>query len=172
LNAADFSPVAVEMGKLFAQARQLANITWTVANIQEMPWPTGTFDAVISCETIEHVPRPRVAVAELARVLRPGGRLFLSTPNYFNLAGVHRIYARWLRGRRFQEEGQPINHFTLLPRVAAWVRRAGMEVLRVRSVNHSIPFPRRPGITLRTLESAPFPFPWLGNNSLILAKKR
>jgi SAM-dependent methyltransferase len=39
------------------------------------------FDAVVSFETIEHLPDPERFVAECARVLRPGGRLFVSTPN-------------------------------------------------------------------------------------------
>src|SRR4029077_3792404 len=39
------------------------------------------FDAVVSFETIEHVPDPGRFVAECARVLRPGGLLLVSTPN-------------------------------------------------------------------------------------------
>jgi len=39
------------------------------------------FDTVVSFETIEHVPDPERFVAECARVLKPGGRLIVSTPN-------------------------------------------------------------------------------------------
>jgi ubiquinone/menaquinone biosynthesis C-methylase UbiE len=172
LTAADYSPAAVAMGQSFAASAQLHNIDWCVADIQRLPWPDGCFDTVVSCETIEHVPAPRSAIAELARVLRPGGKLFLTVPNYFNLAGVHRIYRKLVRGERFQEEGQPINHFTLLPQISHWVRRAGIAVLKIRSVNHSVPYPGRPGITLRALESAPFPFPWLGNNSMVIGRRK
>src|SRR5262249_27760351 len=82
-------------------------------------------DTVISCETIEHVPDPSRAVAELAQVLKPGGRLFLTTPNYFGPFGLYRAYLR-LRRRRFTEVGQPINQLTLLPRTLRWIRRAGL----------------------------------------------
>jgi SAM-dependent methyltransferase len=39
------------------------------------------FDAVVSFETVEHVPDPERFVSECARVLRPGGTFILSTPN-------------------------------------------------------------------------------------------
>jgi SAM-dependent methyltransferase len=41
----------------------------------------GTFDAVVSFETVEHVADPEGFVAECRRVLRPGGLLVMSTPN-------------------------------------------------------------------------------------------
>jgi ubiquinone/menaquinone biosynthesis C-methylase UbiE len=171
LTAADFSPAAVAKAREHAASTRLSNIEWCVADIQSMPWADSSFDAVISCETIEHVPDPRRAVRELSRVLRPGGRLFLTVPNYLNFAGLHRIYRRVFRGETYREEGQPINHFTMLPLVAGWVRRSGVRIASVRSVNYSIPYPGRPGILLHALEGAPFPFPWLGNNGMIIGTK-
>lgn len=171
LTAADFAETAITKGKAYAQSEKLFNIAWRVADIQSMPWSDGQFDVVVSCETIEHVPDPRTALGELARVLRPGGLLYLTFPNYFSLAGLHRIYRRVLRGEQFREEGQPINQFTMIPQVRRWVQLRGLQVLKVRSVNHSLPFPRRPGITLPWLDGAPFPFTWIGNNSLICARK-
>jgi 2-polyprenyl-6-hydroxyphenyl methylase/3-demethylubiquinone-9 3-methyltransferase len=41
----------------------------------------GTFDAVCCMELIEHVPDPAVLIADLAAMLKPGGRLFMSTLN-------------------------------------------------------------------------------------------
>jgi ubiquinone/menaquinone biosynthesis C-methylase UbiE len=43
-----------------------------------LPWPDGTFDLVVSLEALEFFPRPRHALAEMARVLRPNGRLIVS----------------------------------------------------------------------------------------------
>ncbi len=46
-----------------------------------LPFPSRRFDLVVSTECIEHTPDPRAAVKEMARVLRPGGRIVLTCPN-------------------------------------------------------------------------------------------
>lgn len=46
-----------------------------------LPLNSASIDQVVSFETIEHVPDAHAFVAELRRVLKPGGRLVLSTPN-------------------------------------------------------------------------------------------
>jgi 2-polyprenyl-3-methyl-5-hydroxy-6-metoxy-1,4-benzoquinol methylase len=129
------------------------------------------FDTVFSCETIEHVPDPKRAVHELARVLRPGGRLFLTTPNYVNLMGVYRGYLR-LVGRRFQEAGQPINQLTLFPRTLAWVRSAGLKVVATDGIVHLVPFPGRIPIRLRKLDETLRPaLRWVALHSMVVATK-
>jgi ubiquinone/menaquinone biosynthesis C-methylase UbiE len=50
-----------------------------------LPLPGNTFDCVILSEVIEHLPAPEVSILEAARVLRPGGRLLVTTPNYHSL---------------------------------------------------------------------------------------
>ncbi|MFF4837834.1 class I SAM-dependent methyltransferase [Streptomyces sp. NPDC001315] len=46
-----------------------------VATLPELPFPDGEFDAVVGNFVLNHVGRPRTALTELRRVLRPGGRL-------------------------------------------------------------------------------------------------
>lgn len=48
---------------------------------EPLPFEDGSFDAVVSLDVIEHVLDPAVFVRELARVLRPGGNVYLATPN-------------------------------------------------------------------------------------------
>jgi SAM-dependent methyltransferase len=50
------------------------------SDITAIPVTDGTFDAVLCTEVLEHVPDPAAAVREMARVVRPGGRLLLSAP--------------------------------------------------------------------------------------------
>ena len=78
LVSADFSQVAVDKGASFA-ARHDVRIAFEVCDITRLAHPDAAFDTVISCETIEHVPEPQQAIAELARVLAPGGRLVAAT---------------------------------------------------------------------------------------------
>src|SRR5713226_2674897 len=92
--AADFSGVAIEKASSHAAAQKLGNIRWEIADIQNIPHPANSFDTVISCETIEHVPDSRLALREMARVLKPGGRLFLTCPNYLGVFGLYRAYLR------------------------------------------------------------------------------
>jgi 2-polyprenyl-3-methyl-5-hydroxy-6-metoxy-1,4-benzoquinol methylase len=53
-----------------------------VASVDSIPFASSTFDIVFSTEVIEHTPDPLAAVAEMWRVLGPGGRLVISTPNH------------------------------------------------------------------------------------------
>lgn len=48
---------------------------------EQIPLPANSIDVVVSFETIEHVPNPGRFLDECVRVLAPGGRLVISTPN-------------------------------------------------------------------------------------------
>jgi SAM-dependent methyltransferase len=51
------------------------------ADAMRLPLRTASIDEIVSFETLEHVPSAAAMLDELRRVLRPGGRLVLSTPN-------------------------------------------------------------------------------------------
>lgn len=53
-----------------------------------LPFPDTSFDAVLCSETLEHIPDDRGAVKEIHRVLRPGGLLFLTVPNFWNASRI------------------------------------------------------------------------------------
>lgn len=168
--AADFSPAAVAKGEAFARASGLGNATWRVADIQAIDAPDASFDTVVSCETIEHVPDPARAVRELARVLRPGGRLFLTTPNYLSVTGLYRGWMR-LTGRRYTEHGQPINNFVMLPVTAAWVRRAGLSLARVDALGHYLLWPGRTPKRLPAFDRLGWLTRWAGLHSLVVGER-
>jgi len=60
-----------------------------VADACDTPLESGTFDLAASFETIEHVHNATGLLAELHRVLRPGGRLVISTPNRMGPTPYH-----------------------------------------------------------------------------------
>jgi SAM-dependent methyltransferase len=51
-----------------------------IAPAESLPFDDGAFDAVICTEVLEHVKRPRDALREIQRVLRPKGQAFITTP--------------------------------------------------------------------------------------------
>jgi ubiquinone/menaquinone biosynthesis C-methylase UbiE len=55
-----------------------------VGNIENVNAPDGSFDAVVMWDIIEHTIRPVNALTEVARILKPGGYLFVSTDNVAN----------------------------------------------------------------------------------------
>ncbi|WP_190018721.1 class I SAM-dependent methyltransferase [Streptomyces lucensis] len=59
---------------MVARARR-RGLAAEVAVLPELPFPDGAFDAVVGNFVLNHVGRPRAALAELRRVLRPGGRI-------------------------------------------------------------------------------------------------
>jgi ubiquinone/menaquinone biosynthesis C-methylase UbiE len=75
----DASPQMVEVAQ--TKAREAgANVEFRVAAIEALPYPDGTFDVVLSSLMFHHLPdslKPR-ALAEVYRVLKPGGRLVIA----------------------------------------------------------------------------------------------
>ncbi len=55
---------------------------------QGIPFPSGSYDFVFCIEVLEHVPHPFGTLAEINRVLKPGGVLVLSVPNPYHFKEI------------------------------------------------------------------------------------
>lgn len=68
--------------------RRVPHATFTCGRADEVPYPNGYFDGILLLDVLEHVPDERAVVEEVARLLRPGGKLVLSVPNRGALAAL------------------------------------------------------------------------------------
>jgi 2-polyprenyl-3-methyl-5-hydroxy-6-metoxy-1,4-benzoquinol methylase len=95
LRASGLDVVAYDVEDKGAAAGLLAGtgVAYVVSPGPALPFPAGAFDGVLNCGVLEHVADERGALAELARVLRPGGWLFT-----YHLPNRH-AWTEWL-GRR------------------------------------------------------------------------
>ena len=67
--------------ELPAQINQLENVEYYDMEVPPIGFENCSFDAVVSFQVIEHIEEDIACVREVARVLRPGGRFIVSTPN-------------------------------------------------------------------------------------------
>jgi len=69
-------------------------------DLYKMPYEDSSFDAVTMREVIEHFIKPEVSVKEVFRILKPGGLIILTTPNYnsFLLKLIEHTYNRFFGG--------------------------------------------------------------------------
>ncbi len=122
---------------------------------EHLPFPDNTFDTVLSHEVIEHVQDDRAVVAEMIRVLKPGGRAVIFCPNRLYFFETHGHY--W-RGRYHFGNTPFINWLPdplrnrLAPHVRAYTRgglRALFRGLPVRFVYHTQIYPGYDNIIAR-----------------------
>ena len=110
-----------EAGVRLARERGLRNLHFLLADGMALPFDGGSFDLVLSHAVIEHVADAPLYLRECARVLKPGGRVYLSTSPYLSFAGAHlprlklQLPLHLMLGRR-----AAFGIFTWLARHAPW----------------------------------------------------
>jgi len=78
-----------------ATRRGLGNIVPRQGDAQSLPYPDGAFDAAYAVSVLGEIPRPANVLAELRRVLKPGGRLVICEvfvdPDFISLPALQRL---------------------------------------------------------------------------------
>ncbi len=117
----DLSDRFVNAGTKLATEMGLQNLAFAQANGMALPFADRSFDLVLSHAVIEHVADAALYLRECARVLEPGGWMYLSTAPYLSFAGAHLprlkvpVPLHLLIGRRAS-----FATFRFLARHAAW----------------------------------------------------
>jgi len=86
-----------------------------VCDLRSIPVEDARFDAVVFTQVMEHLPEPHLVLAELNRVLKPGGRMFFSAPLFY------------------QEHEQPYDYYRYTQFALKFMfDRAGLQVAELR----------------------------------------
>ena len=104
----------------------------------ELPLEPGSFDVVLLGDVIEHLRDPVAALERLRPLLRPGGRLVLSTPNVANWAiRLSLLAGRW----RYTDRGildRTHTHLFTRATLRETIERAGYALVRI---DYTVPVP-------------------------------
>jgi cyclopropane fatty-acyl-phospholipid synthase-like methyltransferase len=102
---------AVTASDLFPESFKPDHIRFVTADLNGLfaaQWPAG-FDAVMALEIVEHLENPRHVLRQIRKLLPPGGRLVLSTPNIANPVSqalfLRRGEFQWFRDVDYREQG-------------------------------------------------------------------
>ncbi|MFO7630896.1 MAG: class I SAM-dependent methyltransferase [Caldilinea sp.] len=88
------SGIDIERDHLAIAARTVPDALLGLAAAEQLPFAANSVDLVLSHEVLEHVVDDRAAVAELVRVLRPGGRAVIFAPNRLYPFETHGVFWR------------------------------------------------------------------------------
>lgn len=75
------APIVTQARAAFTTLPHAPVLRGAVGDVRDLPYRNDSFDAVYSMGTIEHFDETERAVAEIARVLKPGGRAIVGVPN-------------------------------------------------------------------------------------------
>lgn len=102
------------------------------ADGMRLPFSDNTFDLALSSEVLEHILQPEKMLAEVARVLQPGGKLVISTPNWRSFFGLARWMGETLLRRPFTSDDQPVDRWATPSSLTALLHSARFAVISQR----------------------------------------
>ena len=93
----DRSPDVLKRAKALAERRGVTNISWKRGDMEKLPLDSASVDIALLSQALHHAPKPARAIAEAARILRPGGRVLALDLREHDQEWVRdRVGDRWL----------------------------------------------------------------------------
>jgi ubiquinone/menaquinone biosynthesis C-methylase UbiE len=122
----------------------VTNITLTRGDGAAMPYPASRFDLIVSNLGINNFADPDAILAECQRVLKPGGRLVLTTNIEGHMADLYTLFAEVLSERNATEAQAALHrhiaHRGTITTIGARLQRAGFRVTRAIERNFPMRF--------------------------------
>nr|WP_207949205.1 class I SAM-dependent methyltransferase [Microcella frigidaquae] len=144
--ALDFSPGMVEEGR-----KRHPDLMFVQGDAEKLPFADGEFDAVTISFGLRNVQHPQVALAEMHRVLKPGGRVVIcefSRPPLGVLRAGYHAYLRHVMPLIAGAASSNPDAYTYLfesirewpaqPELAQWLREAGFERVGYRNLTFGV----------------------------------
>ncbi len=133
----DLAEAALEVAELHALDAAI-EVDYRLQSAEDLARSApGSFDVITCMEMLEHVPEPGQVVDALARLLRPGGQLFVSTinrtPKAFMLAIVGAEYLLRLLPRGTHE----YERFIRPSELDGWARAAGLQLAAISGIEYN-----------------------------------
>jgi 2-polyprenyl-6-hydroxyphenyl methylase / 3-demethylubiquinone-9 3-methyltransferase len=149
VTATDLAPELIKVAKLH-RLESKVEVEYLLQSVESLAEQRpGSFDAITCMEMLEHVPDPSAIIAACATLLKPGGKLFLSTlnrtPAAFALAIVGAEYVA-----RLLPKGTHHYHDFIKPsELAGWLRDTGLQLDDVSGLAYE-PWRNAARLTTRT----------------------
>lgn len=107
----DRDPGQVDVARTWTAQKGIHNVRFEVSNIEHIPYPEASFDAVFALTVLEHVKDPLSVLREMRRLLKPGGVAGIQDPDYGLLTQTPSLpqvdeLIRWMIGFH-EENGSP-----------------------------------------------------------------
>lgn len=147
--AADFSPGMLAQGK--RRYGDLRGLSFALADATNLPFSDAEFDAVTMSYGLRNVQQPKVALAELLRVTKPGGRVVInefSTPPNSAFRALYRWYNAQVlpriarlassNGDAYDYLNESIRDWPAQKELASWMRDAGWTSVEYRNLTGGI----------------------------------
>jgi 2-polyprenyl-6-hydroxyphenyl methylase/3-demethylubiquinone-9 3-methyltransferase len=126
VTALDLAPELIDVAKLHLLESGLA-VDYRLQSVEDLAAEApASFDAITCMEMLEHVPDPGAVVAACATLLKPGGRLFLSTLNRTPAAFAVAIVGAEYVARLLPRGTHDYKQFIKPSELAGWLRAAGL----------------------------------------------
>lgn len=130
----DLSLEALRAAARFAEEEGVGDrVLFVCCSAETLPLASGAFDVALAIAILEHVPDHDAALRELARVLRPGGRAWITVPH--ELRAFSPVF--WLPNRLHDRRLGHLRRYSARGLVAA-ARRHGLEPLEVQFTGHAV----------------------------------
>ena len=128
VTAIDLAPELVKVAKLH-RLESKVEVDYRLQPVESLATEHAeSFDAITCMEMLEHVPDPGAIISACAALLKPGGRLFLSTLNRTPAAFALAIVGAEYVARLLPKGTHHYKDFIKPAELAAWLRDAGLEL--------------------------------------------